>query len=101
MAHTYTAAVKQDAGWWILFGGATAALIATDHITSRELPNTADQLAISRDFSQAGAEYTILPVIGVIVVRIFRWIIRKRVHKHHQVLVPPFGLFTWIPFETT
>jgi membrane-associated phospholipid phosphatase len=55
---------RKDAGWWILFGGATGALIATDHITSRQLPNTADQIAISRDFSQAGAEYTILPVIG-------------------------------------
>ncbi len=55
---------RKDAGWWILFGGATAALIATDHITSRQLPNTADQVAISRDFSQLGAQYTVLPVVG-------------------------------------
>lgn len=51
-----------DAIPWIGFGAATAALIATDHRTSRELPNTVDQVAISKDVSNVGAVYTILPI---------------------------------------
>lgn len=55
---------RHEAGWWILFGGATAAFIATDHTTSKQLPNTLDQITFSRHVSQLGAEYTVLPVLG-------------------------------------
>lgn len=53
---------RGEAKWWLIFGGATAALIATDKRTSRELPNTADQTSISRAFSQTGAVYTLYPI---------------------------------------
>ena len=53
---------RGDAKWWLIFGGATAALIATDRKVSRALPNTSDQKVISRYIAQPGAAYTTLPV---------------------------------------
>lgn len=53
---------RSNAGWWVLFGAGTAAFIATDRHTSRWLPNTNDQSAISRDISQPGAAYTLYPI---------------------------------------
>ncbi len=55
---------RHNAAWWLLFGGATAALIATDRTTAKELPNTLDQITFSKHVSQLGAEYTIIPVLG-------------------------------------
>jgi membrane-associated phospholipid phosphatase len=52
----------EDAVPWILVAGGTAALIASDHWTSRQLPNTVDQVAISGDVSRVGAVYTVLPI---------------------------------------
>ena len=55
---------RQNAKWWLIFGAATAALIATDRQTSQQLPNTGDQLAFSRHVSQVGAVYTLVPLAG-------------------------------------
>jgi membrane-associated phospholipid phosphatase len=55
---------RQDAGLWLTFGAVTGALIATDSRSTRQLPNTKDQLAFGRDVSQVGAVYTLVPVIG-------------------------------------
>ena len=55
---------SRDVKWWLIFGAATGALIATDHRTSQELPNTADQMTYSRDVSRLGAAYTIIPIAG-------------------------------------
>jgi membrane-associated phospholipid phosphatase len=55
---------RQDAGLWLTFGAVTGALIATDSRSTRQLPNTKDQLAFGRDVSQLGAVYTLVPVIG-------------------------------------
>lgn len=52
----------EDALPWILVAGGTAGLIASDHWTSRQLPNTVDQVAISSDVSRLGAVYTVLPI---------------------------------------
>jgi len=52
----------EDAIPWILVGGGTAAFIASDHWTARQLPNTVDQVSISKDVSQLGAGYTIVPI---------------------------------------
>jgi len=46
---------RSDAKWWLLFGTATGALIATDHTTSRQLPNTNDQSRFSARVSNVGA----------------------------------------------
>jgi membrane-associated phospholipid phosphatase len=55
---------RQNARWWLIFGGVTGALIATDSRSSRQLPNTGDQLAFSRRVSQVGAVYTLIPITG-------------------------------------
>lgn len=47
---------------WVLFGGATGALIAADYHLSTQLPNSNDQKAFSSNVSQIGATYTVLPV---------------------------------------
>jgi membrane-associated phospholipid phosphatase len=52
----------EDALPWILVGAGTAGLIASDHWTARQLPNTVDQISISKDVSQLGAGYTVLPI---------------------------------------
>lgn len=51
-----------DAIPWILVGAGTAALIASDHWSARQLPNTVDQVSISHDVSQVGAGYTVVPI---------------------------------------
>lgn len=53
---------KSDAKWWGIFGGATAVLIATDKTTSRQLPNTKDQVSFANITSKMGAAYTLVPV---------------------------------------
>jgi membrane-associated phospholipid phosphatase len=55
---------RQSAKWWLIFGAATGALIATDRRTSQQLPNTGDQVAFSRHVSQLGAVYTLVPIAG-------------------------------------
>lgn len=55
---------RDNAKWWAMFGGGTAALIATDQRTSRALPNTTSQVTWSKHFSEIGATYTTLPVAG-------------------------------------
>ena len=47
---------------WILVTLGTGALIATDRRSSRALPNTVDQVSISKDVSNIGAVYTVLPI---------------------------------------
>jgi membrane-associated phospholipid phosphatase len=53
---------KSDAKWWLLFGGATAALIATDRRTVEQIPNSKDALLAGKWGSRLGAAYTLLPV---------------------------------------
>src|SRR6266446_1940453 len=55
---------KANAKWWAIFGGATAVLIATDKWTSKQLPNTSDQIAVSTWTSRFGAGYSLLPISG-------------------------------------
>jgi membrane-associated phospholipid phosphatase len=53
---------RHDAIPWIVVGATTGALIAADRHIARQLPNTVDQVAISKDVSNIGAVYTILPI---------------------------------------
>ena len=54
--HTSQADVK----WWAIVGGTTAVLLATDKWTSKQLPNTRDQLAVATWTSRFGASYSLL-----------------------------------------
>jgi len=58
---------RSDAKWWVLFGAATGALIATDHWTSQQLPNTKDQVRFSGRVSNAGI-YALAPLTGGLYV---------------------------------
>jgi len=55
---------KSNRKWWLIFGGATAGLIATDHWTSKQLPNTNDQLAVAKWTSKFGGAPFLLPATG-------------------------------------
>lgn len=55
---------KSDAKWWAIFGGTTAALIASDHWTSKQLPNTNDQLSVANWTSKFGGASFLLPATG-------------------------------------
>src|SRR5947209_17593079 len=55
---------RQNAKWWLIFGAATGALIATDRRAYQQLPNTGDQVAFSRGISRVGALYTLAPIAG-------------------------------------
>jgi len=54
----------KDAKWWLTFAAIAGVAVATDRRSSRQLPNTPDQRAYSRDISQAGAAYTLIPIAG-------------------------------------
>jgi hypothetical protein len=53
-----------DAKWWIGFGAATAALIATDHTTSTALENSKGQITWGNNVSKIGAAYTLIPLVA-------------------------------------
>jgi len=53
-----------DSLWWIAIGGATAALIATDHRTSNIFENSKGQVAWGNNLSKVGASYTLLPLVA-------------------------------------
>ncbi|MBV8841220.1 MAG: phosphatase PAP2 family protein [Bryobacterales bacterium] len=53
---------RHDAMWWALFGGATAALIATDHKTINTFENSPQQVSWGNHISNIGAAYTLLPL---------------------------------------
>ncbi|HLJ51341.1 MAG TPA: phosphatase PAP2 family protein [Bryobacteraceae bacterium] len=55
---------KEDATWWILFGGATAVLIATDHQTSNIFENSKGQVSWGNHISNIGASYTLIPLVA-------------------------------------
>ena len=54
-------ASKKDAKWWLGFGSATGVLIATDKWTSKQLPNTPDQISVAAAISRIGASYSVFP----------------------------------------
>jgi membrane-associated phospholipid phosphatase len=53
---------KSDAKWWILFGAATAVLIATDHRSSTIFENSTGQVAWANHVSNIGSVYTLIPI---------------------------------------
>ncbi len=55
---------RKNAIWWAAFAAATAALMETDHITAKELPNTPQQVRWGNDFSRIGASYSVAGLAG-------------------------------------
>ncbi|MDR3700734.1 MAG: phosphatase PAP2 family protein [Candidatus Sulfopaludibacter sp.] len=53
---------KKNAKYWAIFGGATAALIATDKYTARDLPNSSSQVSVSNWVSRFGSAYSLIPI---------------------------------------
>ena len=53
---------RSDVKWWAIFGGATAALIATDQWTVKQLPNSSGQVSVSTWGSRLGAAYSLIPI---------------------------------------
>lgn len=53
---------KRDTKWWVIFGGATGALIATDKYVSKNAPNTAGLRTLGGDVSDLGEWYALLPL---------------------------------------
>ena len=55
---------SKDVKFWVIFGAATAALIASDKSTVKWLPNSSTQVSVSSWGSRFGAAYTLIPVSG-------------------------------------
>ena len=55
---------KQNVKWWLLFGGATAALVATDRQTRDALGNNPNQIRWGENISHLGSTLTLIPVVG-------------------------------------
>jgi membrane-associated phospholipid phosphatase len=55
---------RQNAKWWLGFGAATAALIATDHRTINAFENSSGQVTWGQGISRIGASYTLLPLVA-------------------------------------
>ena len=53
---------RRQVKWWIVFGGATGALIAADKHISKNAPNSAWLNTAGNDVSYLGEPYTLLPI---------------------------------------
>lgn len=53
---------KSDAKYWAIFGVGTAALIATDQWSVKQLPNSPAQVSVGTWASRVGAAYTLIPM---------------------------------------
>jgi membrane-associated phospholipid phosphatase len=53
---------KSDVKWWVIFGAATGALIATDKWSEKQFPNTSTQVNLGNRTSNIGAAYTLIPI---------------------------------------
>ena len=53
---------RRNAKWWILFGGLTAGLVASDHYLEGRLGHSAEQSTWGNGISQVGADYTVIPI---------------------------------------
>ena len=56
---------RRNTKWWLIFGGATGALIATDKYVARNAPNPHWLRTAGNDVSYLGEPYTLLPISAV------------------------------------
>jgi membrane-associated phospholipid phosphatase len=54
--------VKADVKYWVIFGAATTALVATDRWTVKQLPNSSSQVSVSTWGSRVGSAYSLIPI---------------------------------------
>ena len=55
---------RNDIKWWVIFGAATAGLIAADQHIAKAAPNTPTLVHLGNDVSYLGAPYTLIPIAG-------------------------------------
>jgi membrane-associated phospholipid phosphatase len=55
---------KSDIKFWAIFGTATAALVATDRWSVKQLPNSSSQVSVSTWGSRFGSAYSLVPISG-------------------------------------
>ena len=55
---------RNDVKWWLIFGGATAALIAADQHIAKAMPHPSDLVHLGDDVSYLGTAYTLIPIAG-------------------------------------
>ena len=60
---------KKDSKWWVIFGGATGALIATDKYVSKNAPSSPALSRMGTDVSYLGEAYTLAADHGRILLR--------------------------------
>ena len=53
---------RSDIKWWVIFGAATAALIAADEQIARNAPNTPTLVHLGNDVSYLGTAQTLIPI---------------------------------------
>jgi len=53
---------KKDAKWWLIFGGATGAMIAGDKYISKNAPNNPTLKHLGDSVSYLGTPYTLMPI---------------------------------------
>lgn len=53
---------KSDAKWWLIWGGATAGLIASDKYVARNAPDNPTLRTLGNDVSYLGQAYTLIPI---------------------------------------
>ncbi len=53
---------KSDVKWWVILGASTGALIATDHLTAKDLPNSSSQVSVGTWISRFGSAYSLIPI---------------------------------------
>ena len=53
---------RKDLKLWAIFGVATAALIATDQWSVKQLPNSSSQVSVSKWGSRIGSAYSLIPI---------------------------------------
>ena len=55
---------RSDIKWWVIFAGATAALIAADQHIEKAAPSNSTLVHLGNDTSYLGAPYTLIPIAG-------------------------------------